>query len=227
MQITYLYHSGFLAEMPHTVLIFDYYTGGGKHTAVDISGYQDKKIYIFVSHAHADHFDQAIFQWEKDVTYILSSDVSVPRDFKGRAIFMKPHEKTEVDGIEISTLQSNDEGVAFLVKAEGKTLYHGGDLNWWHWDGESEEFLEDIAKSYCGETDKLKGEEIDVAFIAADPRLEKRYDMAADYFMKKIGAKSLFPMHFWGDFSVCKKLKKKPYGTKIMALTKEGDSFSL
>lgn len=227
MEITYLYHSGFLAETGHTVLIFDYFTGNGKHTSVDISKYSDKKIYVFVSHAHEDHFDKAILQWEKDVTYILSSDVFVPQDFQGKVIFMKPHEKIDVDDIEISTLQSNDEGVAFLVKADGKTLYHGGDLNWWHWDGESEAFLQDIARSYCNETDKLKGEQIDAAFVAADPRLAERYDMAVDYFMDKVGAEALFPMHFWGDFSVCQKLKEKPYGSHIMPIIEEGESFSL
>lgn len=31
---------------------------------------------------------------------------------------------------------STDEGVAFLVTAEGRTVFHAGDLNWWHWEGE-------------------------------------------------------------------------------------------
>lgn len=41
---------------------------------------------------------------------------------------MKAHEKKEVAGIEIETLRSNDMGVAFLVKVEGKTIYHAGIL---------------------------------------------------------------------------------------------------
>lgn len=227
MQITYLYHSGFLVETDQRVLIFDYYIENGKHKSVDLKKYQGKTIYVFVSHAHEDHFDREILQWEKNVTYILSDDVQVPNGFQGRVISMKHHEKKEIDGIEMITLQSNDEGVAFLVKADGKTLYHGGDLNWWHWDGESEAFLQDIKKSYCTEIDRLQGENIDAAFVAVDPRLEKRYDMAVDYFMEKIGAKALFPMHFWGDFSVCEKLKQKPYCSQVMQIQKEGDSFFL
>ena len=42
-------------------------------------------------------------------------------------------------GAEIRTLRSTDEGVAFVVHYAGKTIYHAGDLNWWHWEGEPDE----------------------------------------------------------------------------------------
>ena len=71
---------------------------------------------------------------------------------------MKPHQKLTVDDLEIETLASNDQGVAFVVKVAGKrTVFHAGDLNWWHWNGESEEFNNDIADSYRQEIDLLKG----------------------------------------------------------------------
>ena len=53
---------------------------------------------------------------------------------------MKAHESLvygDGDGaVRIRTLKSTDEGVAFLVEAEGKSIYHAGDLNWWYWEGE-------------------------------------------------------------------------------------------
>ncbi len=46
-------------------------------------------------------------------------------------------------GAEIRTLRSTDEGVAFVVHYAGKTIYHAGDLNWWHWKkGEPDEKIQ-------------------------------------------------------------------------------------
>ena len=52
---------------------------------------------------------------------------------------MKPHEEKEIDGCVISTLKSTDEGVAFLVKTEGKTIYKEGDIKTSDRPGEHEE----------------------------------------------------------------------------------------
>ena len=38
-----------------------------------------------------------------------------------------------IDGVAIETLKSTDEGVAYIVHSDGITIYHAGDLNWWHW----------------------------------------------------------------------------------------------
>lgn len=226
MKITYYHHSGFSVELENTVLVFDYYTQNGKYDAFSPSDYAGKKIFVFVSHGHEDHFDRRILNWKQDVTYILSRDVVLEGDAVN-AVRMDSHEKTLVDGVEIQTLQSNDEGVAFLVKAEGKTIYHAGDLNWWHWNGESDAFNADIRKSYYEEIDRLKGEKIDAAFVPVDPRLEDKFSWAADYFMKEVGAKAMFPMHFWRKYSVCAALKNQPYGEKVMEINGENVTFDL
>ena len=132
MKVTFIEHSGFMVEMEQNVLLFDYYQG-------EIPSFDGSKtLYVFASHSHADHYDPAIWKLKeqyKDIHYILSDDIKDNED----AVVMKAHEKKEVAGIEIETLRSNDMGVAFLVKVEGKTIYHAGDLNWWHWNGEPEE----------------------------------------------------------------------------------------
>lgn len=45
-------------------------------------------------------------------------------------------ERLSPAGVTVEALPSTDEGVAFLVTAEGRTVFHAGDLNWWHWEGE-------------------------------------------------------------------------------------------
>ena len=176
MKVTFIEHSGFMVEMEQNVLLFDYYQG-------EIPSFDGSKtLYVFASHSHADHYDPAIWKLKeqyKDIHYILSDDI---KDNEG-AVVMKAHEKKEVAGIEIETLRSNDMGVAFLVKVEGKTIYHAGDLNWWHWNGEPEEDNEYYKKTFQDEMKYLEGKKIDLAFMLLDPRQEDKYCWGMNYFL--------------------------------------------
>ena len=69
---------------------------------------------------------------------------------------MQPNERKEVMGAEIRTLRSTDEGVAFVVHYAGKTIYHAGDLNWWHWEGEPDAYNTKMRRSYQSEFNKLQ-----------------------------------------------------------------------
>ncbi len=225
MQVTYFHHSGVMVELDKHILIFDYYTEGGRYDFLQNPDWKQKDVFVFVSHAHADHYDDRILAWKDDVQYIVSDDVIMKKSDNVTTI--SPHQTKTVQGVEIKTLQSNDEGVAFLVKTEGKTIYHAGDLNWWHWNGESDTFNNDIAQSYCNEIDLLKGETIDVAFVPVDPRLEDKLCWAADYFMETIGAKTLMPIHFWKNFGVCQALQTKQYQDAVAVITKENETISI
>ena len=188
MKVTFIEHSGFMVEMEQNVLLFDYYQG-------EIPSFDGSKtLYVFASHSHADHYDPAIWKLKeqyKDIHYILSDDI---KDNEG-AVVMKAHEKKEVAGIEIETLRSNDMGVAFLVKVEGKTIYHAGDLNWWHWNGEPEEDNEYYKKTFQDEMKYLEGKKIDLAFMLLDPRQEDKYCWGMNYFLEHTDSKVVFPMH--------------------------------
>lgn len=228
MKVTYLHHSGFAVELETKVLLFDYYTEGGRKSYFDPAAYPEKEIFVFVSHAHEDHYDRRIQDWAKypNVHYVLSFDVRAEMGMQG-VLHAEAHQTYDFHGISIQTLQSNDEGVAFLVKADGKTVYHAGDLNWWHWNGEPDAFNADIKKSYTTEIDRLKDKQIDVAFVPADLRLEDKYSWAVEYFLQTVGAKVLFPMHFWGRFDVCGLLLEKGYGDCIVKITKENETFKI
>ena len=92
----------------------------------------------------------------------------------GRTTFLGPDEDTRLlDGaggpLDIEAFKSTDEGVAFLVRAEGKAIYHAGDLNNWVWEGEPEKDNQKMSERYHGELAKLAGRHIDVAFMLIDP----------------------------------------------------------
>ena len=78
MKITYIGHSGFFVEMEDACFLFDYYKG----TIPETDG--NKKMYVFVSHRHHDHYNEEIFRLQekfRDIQYIISSDVYELADF--------------------------------------------------------------------------------------------------------------------------------------------------
>jgi len=210
MKVTFVTHSCFVVELEKSVLVFDYYKG-------ELPEFDEEKgLYFFASHSHGDHYTPAIFsygsQWKR-VHYVLSPDIC-PEEEEWTAaqqvIRMEKEEERELDDLRIRTLPSTDEGVAYLVETEGVYIYHAGDLNWWHWEGEDRNWNLQMAEDYQKEMGKLAGKRLDLAFVPADPRLGAAYFWGAKFFLEQVQVVHLFPMHFWGDFSVCKHLKEEP-----------------
>ncbi|MEG0541550.1 MAG: MBL fold metallo-hydrolase [Angelakisella sp.] len=208
MKFWYLNHSGFLVETEHHLLVFDYYTdvpaGGTLEQGVVTPTLlpEDKQLVVFVSHSHFDHYNKVVHRWKKerpDTLLFFGDDIPETDD----ATQVKSGETIQLEGIEVTALRSTDQGAAFLVKVDGKTIYHGGDLNWWHWDGEPDYFNDGMSTTFRAEVDKLKGASPDLAFLAVDPRLGRAAFWGAQYFMETVGAGCMVPMHFWDEYSVC------------------------
>lgn len=215
MRIKYLGHSGFLAETEQVRLLFDYYTGALPEKA-------EKPLYVFASHAHHDHFNPAVFSL--DARFILSDDIELRRD---DVIFMAPDTERDVDTLHIRTLRSTDEGVAFLVKVDGYTIYHAGDLHLWLWGEEdTPEEAESMTQAFRREMEKLRGEHIDVAFLPLDGRQNaEQYWLGLDYAARTLAIEHIFPMHLWGRYEIIEPLRKKEYGSKIAGLCADGQEF--
>ena len=223
IRIQYLYHSGFVVETDNNLLVFDYYQGSVKLT--------EKNILVFSSHGHSDHFNPLILEWQKerpDINYILSSDISIQQK-NDNIKFISPYEETQIENINIKTYGSTDLGVSFLVKCDGITIFHAGDLNWWYWWGESQEEIEKAEKGFKDEIAKIKEERIDIAFFPVDPRLEHNYCVGADYFISKVNPKFFIPMHFADDHEAAKKYadKMKDYPNKVIEIAHRGQEITL
>ena len=94
---------------------------------------------VFSSHVHADHFAPFVLKWAHEIPgirYVLSYDIDAGSTANVTKAY--PNMTYDVGGLKVRTLKSTDEGVAFIVEAEGLKLFHAGDLNWWHWEGEAE-----------------------------------------------------------------------------------------
>ena len=225
MRITYLDHSGYVVEYEDTVLIFDYYFG--ELPVFD----QQKKIYVFSSHGHLDHFVEQIFDWEKhypQITYILSDDIEAAGP-EGKTISIGAHQTLHTGEIEIQTLRSTDEGVAFLIHLKDKVIYHAGDLHWWHWEEEGTEYNDAMRDAYQQEIDCMEGLHVDVAFVVLDPRLEDAYYWGLDYYMRHTDTDHVFPMHMWEEYQIYDRLMEEPdsasYRDKVMRVVSSQQSF--
>ena len=80
-------------------------------------------------------------------------------------------ERLSLPGVTVEALPSTDEGVAFLVTAEGRTVFHAGDLNWWHWEGEDPVWNRNMEADFRRYAEPLRGRKIDLAMLPLDPRL--------------------------------------------------------
>ena len=203
MDITYFYNSGFAVKVGENLLVFDYYVDSEKRLPELIKSV--KNVYFFASHWHGDHFSPKIFAWEKETAaYILSGDIRdyVP-DTLARIVWMDPYETKTVDDIEIRTFGSTDEGVSFAVSVGGKTIFHAGDLNWWHWKGDTEENQAEAKRMFYEEMERLKGETFDVCFFPVDARLEECRTWGVREFCKYVTTPQVIAMHIhqvaWAD----------------------------
>lgn len=234
VKITYLYHSSFAVETPGHFLIFDYYNdtprgAGLSEGVIDPAQLTGRNVAVFASHRHPDHYSSGIFGWRTeipDIRYVISDDIRTDEP----AERMRPGETRSFEGMDVRTLRSTDEGVAFLVEADGFRIYHAGDLNWWRWDENSDRENEKMEQDYKREIEQLKGEKIDLAFLPVDPRQEKDALLGIGFFMETVGADRVVPMHSFGDTEFFDLLKTDeraaPYRDRILFYRSRGEQLS-
>ena len=230
ISIRYLYNSGFAVETASHFLIFDYYLdtphgGSPEQEVIDPSMLQEHNVVVFVSHSHADHYNPVIFEWRKghsNIRYILAEEIPT----KEEVLSVHPSRTYDLGDLQVRTLDSTDLGVAFLIKTDGLCLYHAGDLNWWHWNDEPEQANQDMARRYQEQIDSLQGESIDCAFIPVDPRQEENSLLGLEYFMKKVGARWIVPMHFGSQYTIFDRMdhdpRTFPYRNRVLHISHRG-----
>lgn len=229
MKITYIHHSTFCVETDGKVLVFDYYSGKGLPSCEyhgKIPDYpEDTPIYVFASHAHRDHFDTRVLTWSEryhNIHFIFAKEVKKKlgasmlkrmgfgEEMREKITYVRPGQTYEIAGLTVETLLSTDSGVAFLVTVADRTVYHAGDLNWWRWEGESEDFNRSQERNYKRQIDLLKDRKIDVSFVVVDPRQEKDKFLGIDYYLQQVDSRYVVPMHLWKQYDLAKEYRERP-----------------
>lgn len=220
MKITYHRHSGFSVRTDQRLLIFDYLGEG-----LNAPETKDRAI-AFVSHAHGDHFHPSVVRWmgEGRVQLVTGDDVD------SGGIRLSPGDRIELDGVIIEAFGSTDQGVSFLICADGFCIFHAGDLNLWHWKNESdEEYVREATEAFEEVLDSLRGRKIDLAFFPVDPRMGEGYEEGAMRFIDIMRPMHFVPMHFWDQPEAAEAMRDKrlPSGVKLCVMTKPGEEIMI
>lgn len=229
MKVTYIHHSAFYVEWNKKVLVFDYYDGKSSGDCIYYGEMpefpEDTEMYVFSSHGHRDHFDMEVLKWScryPNIHYIFAKEIKkklgnsalqrlLPNSditkLKEKIHYMKPQETLMLGDIKVETLESTDSGVAFVVTYGEQIIYHAGDLNWWHWEGETEEDNQYQEHTYKEQVNCLKDKHIQVAFVVLDPRQSKDMTIGMDYFLEQVKADYVIPMHMWKQYEWIRQYK--------------------
>jgi ankyrin repeat protein/L-ascorbate metabolism protein UlaG (beta-lactamase superfamily) len=227
----YLGHSGWAIKTSNHLLVFDYFKGTTlPDTPLLVNGninpeeIKDLNVTVFVSHSHGDHYTPAVFDWKKDVkdiTYVMGFK---PKKQSGY-IYMGPRETKAINGMEITTIESNDSGVAFFVKADGVGIFHSGD----HANRK-----QDFSGPFKKEIEFLadKGLKPDIFFAPVsgcgfgDLEAVKK---GVFYTLKKLSPNVMVPMHAGGGeeryIKFAKETKKAGFDTLVCCPGHNGDWF--
>lgn len=207
MRVTFLAHSGFFIELNEAQLLLDWWKG-------DLPELSGKPLLCFASHRHQDHFNPALFALDdgtREVVFLLGKDIKLSarnrekwglsgetaakcRCAGGNETVWLPY------GVTVETLPSTDEGVAFLITCEGKAIYHAGDLNWWHWEGEDKAWNRNMEVDFKRYIEPLRGRKIDLALAPLDPRQENAAGWGFRYLLELAEVGKAIPMHQWEDY---------------------------
>lgn len=237
MMVTYYHHSGFTVASGDVLLVFDYWTGKEKKLPEYLQLpperlRQFKKIYVFITHDHADHLDEVVYEWEQyaPIQYVIAYDMEDGR----KGLRMKPGD-AEIfsDRLKVTAYGSTDKGVSFLAELDGVVFFHAGDLNFWHWrEVSTAKEIADADVDFRAEVEPIAAEQkekIDVAFFPVDPRMGMHFDAGANYFMMTVKPRLLLPMHFWGRSDVIVEFARRSRSreTEIVPLVHQGQSIRL
>ena len=259
-RLIYIFHSGFAWLGDGYTVIMDYYRDtDDKHAAQAlfrlVSGLPEQteevqprgvvhdellhrpgKLYVLSSHFHPDHFNKEVLEWRRqrpDIVYIFSKDIlRHRRAAKEDAVWLKKGETYTDDTLTVHAFGSTDVGVSFLLEAEGKTVFHAGDLNNWHWMDESTEAeWKGAEKNFLHELDYIaeRVPRMDVVMFPVDPRQGKEYMRGAGQFVGKIKTRVFVPMHFAPAFDKANAFRPfaEAGGARFVELTHAGQRIDI
>lgn len=165
-----LAHSGVAVEYADRVLVFDAWRDPRGH--LERLAATDKDMYFFVTHAHGDHFVPELgrIYGERAAAFVLSNECvggSFPR---AKTRYAAPGDVLTVADMRVRTYGSTDSGGSFHVASPVGTVYHAGDLNWWHWTADPDEDNRVMRKMFFEELGKLAGMRAELVFFPVDNR---------------------------------------------------------
>ena len=211
MELKWLGHASWKLKAEGKVIYLDPYEGE----------YDEKADVILASHSHNDHCKPDKVKAATGPGTIVIAPADCAEKVGAKVKSLKPGAKTKIGDVEIEAVEAYNYkrfrspgvpfhpkglGVGYLVRAEGKTLYHTGDTD------------------FIPEMKDLKG--IDLMLVASGGTYTMDSDEAAEATIA-VNPKAAIPMHIWDtDPKVFKKRVEAAGRTKVNIM-KPGETYSL
>ena len=231
--IWYLGHSGWAVKTSQRLLIFDYVDEQGHPPGASLSTgrltadqLRGLNVFVFVSHAHGDHYDARIVEWQQSLSSITYLFGWKALDDDRHVYFEEPRSAKSLDGMEVRTINHDFDGIpeaAFLVSVDGVVLYHAGD------HGSVNETLNPRFKDnidYLAQQTQT----LDVAFVPVFGSNTLDWMNAGDlYTLEQLRPEVTMPMHCGGRELECelwaKEARARRLKTTVVAVKQRGDWF--
>ena len=229
--VWHLGHSGWAVKTRNNLLVFDCWENGrppdkpgianGYLTPDEMNGLN---VTVFISHSHGDHYSPHILDWRETVAGIRYVFGFQPEDVQDY-ILAGPRETVNAGEMKISTIESNDSGVGFLVEVDGVRIFHAGD----HANRQ-----QDFSGPFCQEIDHVADSfgRIDVAFLPVTGcgfGDQVAVEKGVFYALEKLDPVVFVPMH-GGDNTIryreyADEVSEKGLETAVAAVRSRGDRF--
>ncbi|MDE6231192.1 MAG: MBL fold metallo-hydrolase [Muribaculaceae bacterium] len=227
--IRYVWHASFLVTLPDMAFLFDFWKnpeGTSRFPELPRGVATDIPLYVFVSHAHKDHFNPCVFDLaalNESVRLIISKDVarmsrhrlnpdSAYRGLKvppQRVSVVKAGDNISFPGLDVRVYGSTDAGNSYMLETGGMRFFHAGDLNAWILQGMGEaeqrearcKFKTVVEEIVEGERRSLlmNGQEspIEAMFFPVDRRIGPAFSEGAEEMVARFAPRRFLPMHFY------------------------------
>lgn len=131
----------------------------------------------------------------------------------------------EAEGLTVTMFGSTDAGGSFLVDTGTHRIFHAGDLNWWHWSGDTPENIAEAKALKEKEFAPLTGLSVDIMMFPVDARLEVAREWGALEVLGMMNTKLFIPMHANGPIWVPTDTFRHTYPTQRCWIPEQpGDS---
>jgi ankyrin repeat protein/L-ascorbate metabolism protein UlaG (beta-lactamase superfamily) len=243
LKVWYTGHSGWALQFNDKVIIIDYWQAGAQnHEASLVNGkinpgeLAGKKVYVFATHNHRDHYDTTIFGWQKsikDIKYVYGFHPEKTWDDKDQPYhgpsytYIHDNQTGMVDDIKVTTIKSNDTGQGFLLEVNGLKIFHPGDHAL---------FNGDLEADFKKEIDFIAAQtsNIDIAFLPVTgcPSSWKKENIVQGFFyiIDKMNPAEVFPMHAFQREYALKEFaeiaKQRSCASKLICVENRGDHFT-
>ena len=208
-RIHYASYSGWIIETSNHLLIIDYietppeYSGISPDTVAHSleNGYiqsefiEEKNVLVLTSHAHTDHYDPIIHEWEdwiEDIQYYFGWNIGERENTLSFTGYRDTHREEDFSIYTVNhPFASEDEPeVAYLIVIDGLTIYHSGDLS------VSDPEIRPEFKSNLDYFAEISNE-IDFAFISMARGWYGNFTNGQDiYTIQTLNPKVVYPQHY-------------------------------